>query len=42
MLHTTKLATLRGMRIRINMETKGSRMKASTTETIDVMKKIRP
>ena len=42
MLHTTKLATLRGKRMRISKATNGSRIKAMITAVIDVMKKTRP
>ena len=41
-VQTTKLARLRGKRMRISRPTKGSRIKAITTAVIDVMKNTRP
>ena len=41
-MHTTKLASGRGKRMRVSSTTKGSRMKAIITATIEVMKKTRP
>ena len=42
MVQTTKLARLRGKRMRISSATNGSRMKAMITAIIEVMKKTRP
>ena len=42
MVQTTKLARLRGKRMRISSPTNGSRMNAIIIAKIDVMKKTRP
>jgi len=41
MLHTTKLATLRGKRTRLSNPTNGSRINAMMTAMNEVMKKTR-